>query len=111
MPGKRLTRAIERGEGPGMIVGGAGTGKSLLLQVLAAQFHDRFDVVLLACARICTRRALLQAILFELGLPYRLRDEGDLRLGLLDHLLPSRNAPRAVVVGRRGPSATPGTAR
>jgi type II secretory pathway predicted ATPase ExeA len=95
---QRLTRAIERGEGPGMIVGGAGTGKSLLLQVLAAQFHDRVDVVLLACARICTRRALLQAILFELGLPYRLRDEGDLRLGLLDHLLTVEKCPEGLLL-------------
>jgi type II secretory pathway predicted ATPase ExeA len=84
---KRITRSVYRGDGPGLVIGGAGSGKSLLLQVLAAQYHERFDVVLLACARICTRRALLQAILFELGLPYRQRDEGQLRLGLLDHLL------------------------
>ena len=95
---QRLTRAIERGDGPGLIVGGAGTGKSLLLQVMAAQFHDRFDVVLLACARICTRRALLQAILFELGLPYRLRDEGDLRLSLLDHLLSVEKCPEGLLI-------------
>ena len=49
-------------------IGAPGTGKSLLLQVLAAQFHERFDVVLLACAQMHTRRALLQAISFELGL-------------------------------------------
>ena len=60
---QRLGRAIERGDGPGLVIGGPGTGKSLLLQVLASQYHERFDVVLLACARLCTRRALLQAIL------------------------------------------------
>jgi MoxR-like ATPase len=60
----RLVRAIERGNGPGLVVGGPGTGKSLLLQVLASQFHEQFDVVLPACARLCTRRALLQSILF-----------------------------------------------
>src|SRR6187431_3492993 len=71
----RLGRAIERGNGPGLVVGGPGTGKSLLLQVLASQCHEQFDVVLPACARLCTRRALLQAMLFELGLPYKMRDE------------------------------------
>jgi type II secretory pathway predicted ATPase ExeA len=86
---KRLGRAIERGDGPGLVIGAPGTGKSLLLQVLAAQYHARFDVVLLSCARLCTRRALLQAILFELGMPYKLRDEGEVRLTLLDHLLSS----------------------
>jgi type II secretory pathway predicted ATPase ExeA len=94
----RLGRAIERGDGPGLVIGGPGTGKSLLLQVLASQFHERFDVVLPACARLCTRRALLQAILFELGLPYRLRDEGELRLSLLDHLLSREECPTGLLL-------------
>ena len=95
---QRLGRAIERGDGPGLVIGGPGTGKSLLLQVLASQYHERFDVVLPACARLCTRRALLQAILFELGLPYRLRDEGDLRLSLLDHLLSREECPTGLLL-------------
>jgi type II secretory pathway predicted ATPase ExeA len=94
----RLSRAIERGDGPGLIVGGPGTGKSLLLQVLASQFQERFDVVLPACARLCTRRALLQSILFELGLPYRSRDEGELRLKLLDHLLSKEDCPSGLLL-------------
>jgi hypothetical protein len=40
----------------------------------------------------------LQAILFELGLPYRLRDEGDLRLSLLDHLLTVEKCPEGLLV-------------
>src|SRR6478609_10598262 len=95
---KRLGRAIERGDGPGVIIGGPGTGKSLLLQVLASQFHEKFDVVLPACARLCTRRALLQAILFELGLSYRSRDEGELRLSLLDHLLSKEECPSGLLL-------------
>lgn len=83
----RLARSIERGDGPCLVIGSAGTGKSLLLQALAAQYQGQFDVVLLACSQICTRRALLQAILFELGLPYHQRDEGEVRLALLDQLL------------------------
>lgn len=95
---QRLSRVIERGDGPGLVIGGPGNGKSLLLQVLAAQFHEKFDVVLPACARLCTRRALLQAILFELGLPYRVRDEGDLRLSLLDHLLSREECPTGLLL-------------
>jgi transcriptional regulator with AAA-type ATPase domain len=34
---RRIKRAIDRGDGPALAVGAAGTGKSLLLQVLAAQ--------------------------------------------------------------------------
>jgi len=95
---QRLCRALERGDGPGLVIGGPGTGKSLLLQVLAAQYQQRFDVVLLACARLCTRRALLQAMLFELGLPYRSRDEGELRLTLLDRLLSSKECPSGLLL-------------
>jgi type II secretory pathway predicted ATPase ExeA len=83
-----LVRKIERGEGPGLVVGPAGSGKSLLLQVLAQHFRSRFLVALLASSRLCTRRALLQNILFELKLPYREMDEGELRLSLIDHLEP-----------------------
>jgi type II secretory pathway predicted ATPase ExeA len=83
-----LVRKIERGEGPGLVVGPAGSGKSLLLQVLAQHFRGRFLVALLASSRLCTRRALLQNILFELKLPYREMDEGELRLSLIDHLEP-----------------------
>lgn len=95
---KRLARSVERGDGPGVVIGGAGTGKSLLLQVLAAQYREQFDVVLLACAQLCTRRALLQAIHFELGLDYRRRDEGTLRLSLLDTLLSGDEATQGLLL-------------
>jgi type II secretory pathway predicted ATPase ExeA len=94
---QRLCRTIERGDGPALVIGAPGTGKSQLLQVLAAQYHERFDVVLPACARLCTRRAMLQSILFELDLPYKMRDEGELRLSLLDHLL-SKNCPAGLLL-------------
>jgi type II secretory pathway predicted ATPase ExeA len=95
---RRLARTIERGDGPGVILGGAGIGKSLLLQVLAAQYREKFDVVLLACSQLCTRRALLQAIHFELGLDYHRRDEGELRLSLLDTLLSGDDATQGLLL-------------
>jgi len=87
---KTLARSIERAEGAGLIIGPTGTGKTLLCMVLAHEFQDRFATVLLSSGRLCTRRALLQAILFELGLPYRGMEEGELRLALIDHLSPAR---------------------
>ena len=86
-----LVRCIERAEGPGLLIGGAGTGKSLLCHLLADRFRDRFHVVMLNNARLCTRRALLQNILFELGLPYRGLEEGELRLSLIDLLDPGKS--------------------
>lgn len=93
-----LIRAIERAEGPGLLVGSAGTGKTLLCQMLAEHFHEQFRVAMLACARLCTRRALLQNILFELGLPYRDMEEGELRLALIDHLEPTESCPHGMLL-------------
>ncbi len=81
-----LFRCLERGEGAGVLIGPAGTGKSLLLQVLSEQFTGRASTVTLNSGGLSTRRALLQAVLFELGLPYRDMDESELRLSLVDHV-------------------------
>lgn len=95
---RQLERCIERAEGVGMVVGAAGTGKSLLLQLLAEQFEAEFHVALLASTGVGTRRSLLQNILFELNLPYRGLDEGELRLSLTDYLQPSRECPNGMLL-------------
>jgi type II secretory pathway predicted ATPase ExeA len=81
-----IERAVRRGEGIGLVVGPAGSGKSLLLAKLAEHLRDDFDVALLSGARICTRRALWQSVLAEIGEPYRGLDEGDLRIGVVDRI-------------------------
>ncbi|MGD9722247.1 MAG: ExeA family protein [Pirellulales bacterium] len=83
-----LSRSIQRGEGPGLLIGPAGTGKTLLCQVLALEFAGSFAVAQLTSGRMATRAAFLQALLYELGLPYRAMDEGELRLSLVDFLEP-----------------------
>ena len=93
-----LTRCLQRGEGPALLVGAPGTGKSMLLQVLAHELAATRTVACLTSAQLCTRRALLQSILFELGQPYRLRDEGDLRLALAEFLTHSEAGARGVVL-------------
>lgn len=95
---KTLARCIERGEGAGLIVGPNGTGKTLLCQMLAEEFDERFDVALLSSGRLGTRQALLQAILYEMGLPYRGLDEGELRLSLLDHLEPDSRGKQGLLL-------------
>lgn len=81
-----LERGVRRAEGVGLVVGAPGTGKSLLLLRLAEDLRDDFDVALLCGARICTRRALWQAILAEIGEPYRGIDEGELRLSVVERV-------------------------
>ncbi|MHB1034698.1 MAG: ExeA family protein [Pirellulales bacterium] len=93
-----LARCIERAEGIGLVIGPSGTGKTLLCQVLAEQFKNTFAVAILSSGRLATRRALLQAILFELGRPYRRMEEGELRLALIDYLTPSEECPHGLLL-------------
>lgn len=81
-----LERGVRRAEGVGLVVGPPGTGKSLLLLRLGESLRDDFDVALLSGARICTRRALWQAILAGIGEPYRGIDEGELRLSVVERV-------------------------
>src|SRR4051794_23004871 len=66
-----ILRGLDRGDGPALVVGPAGSGKSLLSLLLAEQLGNKFHVALLNSARLDSCRSLLQSILFELQLPYR----------------------------------------
>ena len=93
-------RCVLRGEGPSMIIAGAGLGKSICSMMIAKKLSSSMQVALLASSQICTRRALLQSILFHLGLPYQETSEGQLRLTLQKHLSqqnPQSNAVALVI--------------
>ena len=81
-----LERVILRGEGPGMVVGPAGTGKTMLCRVLADRFRSQFSLVQLGAVALGSRRDLFQAILHELKRPFRGLDDGEIGLALLDAL-------------------------
>ncbi|MFV1969270.1 MAG: ExeA family protein, partial [Pirellulaceae bacterium] len=91
-------RVIERAEGPVLVIGPPGVGKSSLCRLLATYFESTFQVVLLSNSQLDTRKALLQSILYELRLPYRDMDEGELRLSLIDHLRPSDACPNGMLL-------------
>lgn len=93
-----LIRCIQRGEGVGIVVGPSGTGKSLLCQMLAEQFKSVHRVALICRNGMTSRRALIQAILYELGQPYRGMDEGELRLALMDYVSQAQKCPRGMLL-------------
>jgi type II secretory pathway predicted ATPase ExeA len=93
-----LSRSVERAEGTGLLIGPSGTGKTLLCHLLAEQFRGKFAVALLSNGHLNTRRELLQAILFELGLPYRRLEEGELRLSLIDYLSSERDGNQGLLL-------------
>jgi type II secretory pathway predicted ATPase ExeA len=79
-----IDRSIRRAEGIALVVGQPGMGKSLLLAKVAESVAEDFKVALLSGARICTRRALWQSILADLGQPYRGIDEAELRIAVAE---------------------------
>jgi type II secretory pathway predicted ATPase ExeA len=93
-----LSRCIERAEGIAVVIGPSGTGKTLLCKVLAAQFAKKLRVALLSGSRFGSRRALFQAILFELGKPYRGLDEGEARLAITELLTDPEACPAGMLL-------------
>lgn len=93
----RIAQCALRGDGAALLIGTPGVGKSMLLEVLAADLRGQLDVVRLASTQLCTRRALLQAILHGLDGPYQNREEGELRLALSD-LLSQASRPIALLI-------------
>jgi len=95
---RSLERVIERGEGPGLVIGPPGTGKTLLCHLLAEKFKGPFAVAFLTGGRIKSCQALLQQIHYELGVEYRGLDEGELRLSLIDFLEPASDGPQGLLL-------------
>lgn len=81
-----LVRCVERMDGPALLIGASGTGKSLMLAVLAESFRFRLSVAPLPGGQLRTARELHQGILYALGLPFRGLDEGELRFALIQRL-------------------------
>ncbi|MEN6457657.1 MAG: AAA family ATPase [Thermoguttaceae bacterium] len=93
-----LVRCVERGEGAGLVIGPAGTGKTLLCMLVAEQSRRTLQVAMLNSGRLSTRRALYQAILYDLGRAYRGMDEGELRLAVVDYLTIGDGSPRGMLL-------------
>ena len=93
-----LMRCVSRGAGPGVLVGGVGTGKTLLSHVLANEIRPTIPLVVVEATGITSRQSLLQWILFTLGQDYRQMDEGELRLLLTDYLTSSDMYPEGMVL-------------
>ena len=106
---EKLTQCIEMGQGIGILTGPAGIGKTLLCRKLVSDLGNRFipaavssetyalsttaskplilglakyKIAFISTGDLPSRRALLQAILYELGQPYGGKDEQELRLEL-----------------------------
>jgi type II secretory pathway predicted ATPase ExeA len=91
-------RALDDGEGLALICGGPGTGKTLLGLCLLDRLGASVTTALLTQGHYADRTGLLQALLFDLGLPYEGRGEQDARLALTDFLLKNYSARKRTVL-------------
>lgn len=94
-----LSHGFEREEPFLLLTGATGMGKTLLLHRFLEMIPETVQSVYLSNPRCGSRSELLQAILFELNLPYEGRSEQELRLSLTDALLREfQNGGRTLIV-------------
>jgi general secretion pathway protein A len=83
----RLLQGLRDDEGFVVLTGEPGSGKTLLCLCLLERLGSDVTSVLLTNTHFANRAALLQAILYDLSLPYEGRTEQEMRLALTDFLL------------------------
>lgn len=81
-----LLRCVRRDEGIGTLISAPGLGKSTIALRLHEELEDEFEVVRLNSGHCGSRRALLQAIAYELDLPCRGLEEGELRIQFAEYV-------------------------
>jgi type II secretory pathway predicted ATPase ExeA len=95
----RLIQGVAADEGLLLLTGAPGTGKTLVCHRLLERLPSESVSAFLTSGHFSGRTALLQAILFELSLPYEGRGEQELRLALTDFLLQNfKNGRRALIL-------------
>ncbi|HTI49557.1 MAG TPA: AAA family ATPase [Planctomycetaceae bacterium] len=97
---RELVQRTESGQGICVLTAAAGTGKTLLCRRLLLDLDAAFTPIFLATAGFATRRALFQAIQFELGRRYAGMEEQELRLELVSSLkgLVENGRPAVLIV-------------
>lgn len=93
-----LLRALREEEGLVLLTGEPGTGKTLLGQILLERLGEEVQSAFLPHTHFPSRAALLQAILFDLGLPYEEGHEQILRLRLTEAVLKACSENKRTVV-------------
>lgn len=84
-----LEACVRRQQGIAVLTAPAGAGKTVLCQQLSRKLAGDFRIAHLRNARFPSRRALLQAILFEIGQSYIGLSEQEARLRIFESIRPA----------------------
>jgi type II secretory pathway predicted ATPase ExeA len=94
----QLVQALTDDEGLALLTGEPGTGKTLLCHCLLERLGSAITSAFLTNSHLHNLAGLLQAILFDLSLPYEGRSEQEMRLALTDFLLKNYGAGQRTVL-------------
>ncbi len=94
----RLSCGLADGESFLVLTGEPGTGKTLLCHRLLECLGGDVRSAFLTNSHVADRAGLLQAILYDLQLPYEGKTEQEMRLALTSHLLEGFSAGKATVL-------------
>jgi len=89
---------VQRASGPVVAIGDIGTGKSLLLAKLESEFQTHILVVTLVCSSVNSRREFLQNILFQIGQPFNMDSEAELRFAVTQAVQPTEANPNGLLL-------------
>ena len=95
---ERLLRCLTDGCGLAVLTAPPGLGKSLLCQDLQSRLRGMFTVAYLCSAQFPNRKAMLQAILFELGADYLGLSEDEARLCVMQAAQEAATRGRSLIV-------------
>lgn len=93
-----LSFCLESGQGVALLLGSAGSGKTLICSQVAQELRCKFSVVALTHSGFGSRRALLQTLLSELGQPYASLGEQELRLRLVPAIRERGQSSRGLIL-------------
>lgn len=95
----RIDRAYRDGERIALLVGPHGVGKTVLAQHIVAASESRGATsAWAACVPVVGSQALYQMLLADLGQPFVLRSTVELRMQLVEHLLPLVSDCKSVLI-------------